>query len=894
MILTRRFFAALLLAVTASGAAAAQQNPQPPQPHIHPLLAPLVENPAAEIHPIVSNLGGVRQSQQGPRTIELFLRTSASRETLAGLGLQVRTLRGGRATVTAPVSALPALAARPDVQLITLPTRVYPHLDKSVPETGVTWLRSESGGSFSGQTGAGVVVGVVDSGIDYDHPDFLDAAGNNRILSIWDQQASSGTAPSGYTYGNECTSADISAGTCSVVDEVANAGHGTHVTGIAAGTGAAPDASGATYETTGTAPGASIILVKTAWQSNHIIDGMNYIFDQAAALGLPAVVNLSLGNQMGAHDGNNPMEQEIDALVAANAGRAVVVSAGNEAGQSIHAEIDAMDGFSVIGPEFTVPLYTRAGDAGNDIIKIAGYYPSTDDLTVHLWSPNGEYYTRDLSSAAGTWGCLHETSGADGAVVLCNKTSSVLGDGTGDREIFVMIYDYDEADPPARGTWRFALTGNTVAGAGEVDFWMESSLGNSGKVSAFSTHVDETETLGIPATAAGAITVGAYNTRVCWHDWDGTLATPAVGTLGDIASFSGHGPTRDGRSKPDLAAPGMGIVSSLAQEVRSGLLGSGYVIDDHHLLLGGTSQAAPHVTGAVALLLEDDPTLTAASIKSLLRADAREDDWTASHATGSFGLTANHVFGAGKLDLGPWAWVDPYETNDTLRTAHDVVSGQSLDGYIEHSADVDLFHLEGLASGDTVNVSLTSLPEDYALTALRSVTLLLPCSEPTLASTSSSDNAGTANESLSYTTSLVSSPSYLRVQSSAGAVSSTDPYSLKAVITRPETTSAHGSTATAQALPEHNEFKVSGSAASVFETDYYSLTARSGQTITATAGLFRWARIHDSTGAVVATGGMGLGAASYTTPLVPLGITRTYYVSVYNSAGSYTLTTTVN
>ena len=886
--LSRYLCAAWLLTLTTASIAAAE-------PHIYPGLAPLLQDPSAPIPPSVEGAGPARRGDrriQGQQTLDLFLRTTASRSDLEALGIQVRTLRGGRATVTVPVSALSALAARQDVQLITVPMPVRPQLDKSVPETGATWMRSLSGSSFSGHTGSGVVVGVIDSGIDYDHEDFLDASGNSRVLYIWDQQTT-GTPPSGYAYGNECTSADILAGTCSEVDESSESGHGTHVTGIAAGTGAAADGSGSTYETTGMAPEASIIFVKTDWYTTSIIDGLNYIFDKAAALGLPAVVNLSLGNQLGAHDGTNPMEQEIDALVAAAPGRAVVVAAGNEAADSIHAEINAKARLSVIGPEFTVPAtYTPRALNGNDLIYIVGYYPSTDDLTVHLWSPSGEYYTHGLSSLAGTAGCDSGT-GADGAVLLCNKTASIIGEGTADREIFIYIYDNTASKPPASGTWRIALSGNTVAGAGQVDFWMASTLDVP---AAFSTNVDDEETLGIPATADGAITVGAYVTRTCWEDTTGTAYNYSASySLGDIAGFSGRGPTRDGRSKPEVAASGMGIISSLADEVRADLLAdpntAPFVIDDNHLLMQGTSQAAPHVTGAVALLLADDPALTSTSIESLLRTHARDDAWTASYEAGFLGFTHNYAFGSGKLDLGTWAWVDPYETNDTYRTAREILSGATIEGYIEHAGDTDLFRLASLAANDTVAVNLTSLPEDYTLAAQRESLLLFPgsCSETTLATTSSSNNAGTASESLGYTTTLFSIARYLRVQSSAGAVSSTDSYNLKAVITRPETTATHNSTATAQELPAHKEFKVSGSAASAAETDYYKLTASAGQTITAKPGFLRTARILNSTGAVLATGT----PATYTVPVFPTG-TRTYYVSLSGASGSYTLTTTVN
>jgi subtilisin family serine protease len=893
----RRILAALLLLATAASGAAAQE----PRPQIHPLLKRLVQTPSAEVPAILRGPAAGRQTArrfQGKEALDLFLRTTATRAELEALGIKVRTLRDGRATVTVPVSALPALATRSDVQTITLPVPLRPQLDKSVRQTGANFVRSQSAGTFTGRTGAGVVVGVVDSGIDYDHPDFVDASGNTRIVALWDQQDLTGPSPAPYGYGTECTSTEISNGTCAEEDDSDAAGHGTHVTGIAAGNGAAPDGSGTTgYTHTGMAPNATIVFVKTDWSSNGIIDAMNYVFDKADDLGLPAVINLSLGTQLGAHDGTSPIEEEIDDLVTAQAGRAVVVAAGNEAADSIHAEINALPFVAVVGPYFDVPAYTALGGAGNDVLYAVGYYPSTDNLTVQLWSPSGILYTRSLNTSFLSDGCSQWLTDADGAVILCNNYRSNLGEGTGDREILLLVYDDSSIRPPADGSWRFALTGNTVAGSGQVDFWMFSSLG-AGYAAEFTTNVDEEETLGIPATAREAITVGAYVTKTCWEDITGTgYAYSPEPDRGDIAEFSGRGPTRDGRAKPELAAPGMGIVSSLADEVRADLLASSYapfIVDDHHQLMQGTSQAAPHVAGAVALFLEDDPTLTNAGIKSILSTGARDDDWTDSYRSGLF-LTANRAFGAGKLDVGTWAWVDPYETNDNYRTAGEILSGETIEGYIEHADDDDVFKLEDLATGDTVNVTLTSMPQDYMLTSMRAATTVAVCPDQKLVAVTTSNNAGVADESLTYTPGgLILMARYLRVRSSAGAVSAADPYSLKAVITRPETAAVHNSIATAQVLPRHEEFKVSGSAASAVETDYYAVTVGSAQTLTARPGLGRTARIYDAAGVLLSTGTPPFTTASVTAPLLVGGATRTYYVSVSGASGSYTLTTTVN
>lgn len=886
--MVHRLIAVFLLLLGLTGNAWSQQQ----RPRIHPRLQPLVEQPAAGIPEILRGPLGAHQGTlriRGQEALDLFLRTTASREQLEALGIKVRTLREGRATVTVPVAALPALASRPDVQLITLPKPLRLNLDRSVLETGASYIRSQSAGVFSGSTGANVIVGVIDSGIDFDHPDFTDSSGNTRILYLWDQTSSSGTAPAAYAYGAEWTSTDIDGGLCTEADDPDAWGHGTHVTGIAAGNGSAPDASGSSYTYTGMAPNASIIFVKSDLDDTHLIDAMNFIFDKADDLGLPAVINMSLGGHVGAHDGTDPVEQEIDSLVNAQAGRAVVVSAGNEGGDDIHAEVQARNAMSVLGPAFTIPAYTPNSFQYNDVAVVAGYYPSTDDLTVHLWSPTGLHYSASLTASSCT-----TSGGADGTVEFCNNSTSSLGQGTADREIVITIYDGVAADPPASGTWQMALSGNTVAGSGWADFWVVSILGSGGDIAEFTTHVDEEETVGIPGTAEDAITVGAYVTKTCWDSIDGnSYSYSSAPDLGDIAEFSSLGPTRDGRSKPEIAAPGMGIVSSLAQEVTSSVLDA-YEADTWHMLLQGTSQAAPHVTGAVALFFEEDPARTVSDIRSLLRDNARQDDWTESYDQPSLilGMTKNYAFGNGKLNVGSWAWNDPYETNDTYSTAREVVSGATIGGYMDTATDYDLFELEALATGDTVDISLTSLPDNYRLNLLRAMTVFGSCSSPLLVSSASSDNAGTADESISYTVAAFLVPRYVRVASSAGGYSASTPYSLRAVITRPETSSAHSSTATAQVLPEHEEFKVSGSISVLGQQDFYKLAASSGQTITAAAGFLRAVQILDSTGALLAG---GLVTTNYSVPVIPIGVTRTYYVVVKNGpVGNYTLTTTVN
>lgn len=888
-----------LAALVLAGAKIEAEASNEARSKMHPILAQVMDEPTAPIAPVLKGALFGKQGRlrlNGKEALDLLVRTTATREQLEGLGLRVRTMHDGRATVTVPTDRLAALAERGDVSLIALPQTLWPSLATSVPETGVTYMRSESGGVWSGNTGAGVLVGVVDSGLDYDHLDFVDSAGTNRIACLWDQTLSptvGGTTPTAYGYGTEWSTAEIAAGTCIEADDPDALGHGTHVTGTAAGNGGAPDGTGSSYTYTGMAPNASICFVKTDFSSNGIIDAMNYIFDQADALGLPAVINLSLGTQLGAHDGTNPMEEEIDFLVAQEPGRAVVVAAGNEGSDDIHSEIQAISGLSVIGPDFTVDSYSASAGAGNDVILISGYYPSTDDLEVHLWSPSGAHYSQALNVGFGT-GCTALVSHADGDVQICNNDDSNLGEDTTDNEIVIVIVDNTASHDPAAGTWSMALSGLTVAGSGWVDFWMTSVLGGSRHKARFSTHVDVEETLGIPATAHDAITVGAYVTDLCWTDSSGTTRDFATGdVIGDIAYFSSRGPTRDGRSKPDITAPGSAIIASLAQEVSAALTAGGYgyiIADTNHSALQGTSMAAPHVTGAVALLLEDDPTLDVDDIKDLLADNAREDTFTAAYDVASFLSSHNYVFGPGKLNLGSWATNDAFETNDTYTSATNVISGQVLEGYIGSATDIDTFYLPDLAVGDSIQADLTSLPENYKLNLVRRTTLFGSCGVTTATVAASSDNSGTTNESVSYVLSVFSAPKYLRVLSSAGAFDLTDTYQLVPVITRLETSAVHNSTATAQVLPSFRQFKVAGSTSGILEKDFYKITAPSLATVTASGVGGRIVRILSSSGALLSS---GVGSTSYT-PAFPLLGTSTYYVEVRANlfVGSYTLTLT--
>lgn len=201
-------------------------------------------------------------------------------------------------------------------------------LDNARARTWVDWVHQgyQLPQSYFGN---GVIVGVIDAGFDYTHPNFYDGTGSNnyRIKRVW-EQTKTGTPPSSFSYGRELTSqaAILNAQT----DFSANS-HGTHVTGIAAGAGG-----GANTTFMGVAPQSDIVLVSTNFGTSGILDGITYILNYATSIGKPCVINMSLGSHRGPHDGTSLFDQSCDAIVGS--GKLLVGSAGNDGDKKVYLD----------------------------------------------------------------------------------------------------------------------------------------------------------------------------------------------------------------------------------------------------------------------------------------------------------------------------------------------------------------------------------------------------------------------------------------------------------------------------------------------------------------------------------------------------------------------------
>ena len=550
-------------------------------------------------------------------------------------GAVVNSVYPGFVTAQVTVNEIVRMAALDGVRYIDEGSKNYPLNDVSIPETGASLVQ---GGLLNNTKyrGAGAIVLVYDTGIDFKHRDFRSTVDStrSRILFIWDQTltAQAGEAPpNGFSYGVEYTQAQINAElTASPANKVRERdynGHGTHVCGTAAG-----NDSSLYGKFSGMAPDADIIIVKGgdgSFGESQMIDGLTYAQSKATALNKPVAVNWSIGGQTGPHDGSRAYEQAVNSFVS-SPGRVVVIAAGNDGQAPIH--IGGTAGATTTFT-FTVPAYTPVAGTGTNQFLFDLWLSSNQQVSVSARSPNG-YTASAAYNAAGSSG--DGSSAGDGLFSVFNSPS-FTGNGLWDVQLWVRD---DGTHYPAAGTWTFTVTNPNTAV--HYDGWLGTYIIGSGVVTLSGGDVNET--VSMPGTAAGAITAAAYVTKWSWpvyanlqYVYNGTDRT------GNIATFSAIGPTRDGRQKPDLAAPGQGIASSLSSSMDTTGLASVIYPGQKHFVDQGTSMATPHITGAAALILGAFPTTTAATIKTLFTGGAIADAFT--------GSVPNYTWGYGKLDV---------------------------------------------------------------------------------------------------------------------------------------------------------------------------------------------------------------------------------------------------
>jgi Subtilase family len=428
-------------------------------------------------------------------------------------------------------------------------------------------------------TGRGSFIAMLDFGLDFCHPNFLNDDGSTRVKAFWHQGAPYEVKnPNRYGYGRVFSQAEINAalrepdpyralGYHPSISDNGHGSHGTHTTDIAAGNGRAPGSF------RGVAPDAELLFVHLSTprsapganlgDSVRMLEALHFV--HRAAGERPCIVNLSVGRTVGSHDGTSPFEQGMHELLESAPGRAIAQSAGNyrSAHLAVHGQL--RDGGQrelrwMIDPRDSTPT------------EIDAWYSGNDRFVVHLRSPTGRHWVEvklgevvDLSTEEGE---------------LIGRAYHRKNDpNNNDNHIDVFLYP----NAPA-GTWRMRLSGEYVIHGG-YHAWIERELSGAGGQSRFDAHLTSPSyTLGTIATSPLVLTVGAVDSHS-----DGE----------PLARFSSCGPTRDERrDKPELLAPGVRILAARSIP-RGAKRQEGLLVE-----LSGTSMAAPHVTGTIAVMFE--------------------------------------------------------------------------------------------------------------------------------------------------------------------------------------------------------------------------------------------------------------------------------------------------
>lgn len=486
------------------------------------------------------------------------------------LGIQINQSTGRVRTAFLPMESLDPLSEEPAIHRIKPSRYLRPLMDVAPGKVNLPQFKTETGLS-----GKGVVIGVVDTGIDPNHPAF-----KGRILRTWDQTLpGSGVSEGGY--GIELTGTQL---TTSRDEE----GHGTHVAGIAAG-------ADSTYG--GVAPEADYVIVKSDLQDAHIADAIRYIFRVASELGRPAVVNLSLGGHADAHDGSDSLSQIINA--ESGPGRIVCCAAGNEGNDNIHGQATVSKG-QMATMRFRVP------DTLVGIAWLNAWYSGDNTFEVSVRSPGG--FVTPFQGVISSGNPSREYSLPDAKVQIVTPGPDPVN---GDHNFFVQIRNTVTNFPVKGGVWQLRVR-NTSKTDGRLDVW---TLDDRSAVFFSGTSAQDSMKIGSPGAAKSAITVASYTTKAKWQDSSGTAQEVGL-PLENISDFSSEGPLRNNAQKPDVAAPGAMIVSALSADSFPDRANR---VNEKYVVMAGTSMATPFVVGLIALLLQRDPSLKPEVVKELLR-----------------------------------------------------------------------------------------------------------------------------------------------------------------------------------------------------------------------------------------------------------------------------------
>ena len=515
------------------------------------------------------------------RTWEVIIKYSGTLGQVREIAESVVELSNEFAIVTVREDRLEALAGIEAVEYIEKPKRLFFQVENGRRASCMTSVQIRPPKLY----GTGVLVAIIDSGIDYANLDFRNADGTTRIYALWDQTIP-GNPPEGYVQGTEYTQEKINEALqqenrterMKIVPSEDRSGHGTAVAGIAAGNGRG--SKGARYQ--GVASESGILVVKLGTpreegfpRTTELMQAIDYVVKKAQRAGRPVAINISFGNTYGSHTGTSLLERFIADI--ANLWKSVIcIGMGNEGASAGHTA-----GTLKENTEERIPLAVQMKETA---------------INVQIWKSYHDIVDISLISPAGVQiGPIPEVIGTQRVVIGDPEILLYYGEPSPfhvSQEIFIEFLPKNSYITP--GIWQFVLTPRKIV-TGEYDLWLPSeNVLNRGTAFRYPT---ERGTLTIPSTSQRVISVGAYDSL--------TFA---------YADFSGRGGL-EGESKPDLVAPGVDITAPTPSGI--------------YQTFTGTSFATPFVSGAAALMMEwgivrgNDPYLYGEKVKAYLRRGAR-------------------------------------------------------------------------------------------------------------------------------------------------------------------------------------------------------------------------------------------------------------------------------
>ena len=575
-------------------------------------------------------------SRQADHEIALFVKGNIDdifRETIAAGGV-FKYAAGDIAAIRIPISKIHNLATVGSiVRIESNDLRLQPMNDQLVIKNHVQEVHY----GFNlpqGYDGDGVVVGIIDEGIDYTHPDFRDEFGRTRIKYLWDQAIINfdpATQAQPYGYGKEYIGNQIDTSSQHFDSQFS---HGSHVAGIACGSGLAVN----NYK--GVAPKSDMVIVKMNLNRpdndflSSLVDAVKYIFDRADDLNKPVVINISLGTYFGSHDAKDIQAQAIDNLLSAKPGRVIVCAAGNAGTAPLH-----------LGYEMTADT------------SFTWFQFSSQGIYMQLWGESGTFQNAQFSVGIDRIVPSHEyLGGLPFTTVLSQpgvirtdtiyKGSQRLGiveslaqswNGSYSLEYFITpdsVMNISGSDT-SRYFWRLMSKG-----AGRLDTWsldmVFDNLPDSVSFPFISKYKkpDNDQTIVSSFTCSDkVITVGSYTNRNFYTNANFSITRDTTLHTGELSGFSSRGPTRDGRIKPDINATGEWVLSCARQDelnILSATEPDKVAAGKKHKRSSGTSMSSPAVAGIVALYLQKNPTADWQEVKNAVINCADRDTFTGS------------------------------------------------------------------------------------------------------------------------------------------------------------------------------------------------------------------------------------------------------------------------